>query len=349
MILRGGESFAPPFHGFEITAGDTIVIAASRKSLLEAMCTDPGLLHPTPKQQDMMEKRVPQPWEIGERVMAEVMVTPGSNLLGWRLRQIGFHYRTNCVVLGIQRSTHIYRSRMTEVPLQAGDVLLVQGQPGDIEALRNDRDVLLMEWSTEELPALHNAKPALAIFLAVILCAASGWLPVVAAAVSGAVAMVLAGSLNVRQAMRALDSKIVTMIPAALALGAAMQDTGGAAFLARHLTETIGDAGPTAVLSGFFLLTAAIANIISSKATAVLFTPIAIGIARELGVDPHVFAVAVVFAANSAFATPIGYQTSLLVMGPGHYRFGDFARTGVPLILVLWVVFTIVAPWYYRL
>jgi di/tricarboxylate transporter len=103
------------------------------------------------------------------------------------------------------------------------------------------------------------------------------------------------------------------------------------------------------VLSAFFLLTAVLANIISSKACAVLFTPIAVGIAHEMGVDPMIFAVAVVFAANCAFATPVGYQTSLLVMGPGHYRFGDFVRAGAPLVIILWLVFSFFAPWYYGL
>ena len=91
------------------------------------------------------------------------------------------------------------------------------------------------------------------------------------------------------------------------------------------------------------------ANIISAKATAVLFTPIAIGVAREAGIDPQIFAVAVVFAANCAIATPIGYQTSILVMGPGHYRFGDYFKAGAPLIVILWIVFSLFAPWYYGL
>ncbi len=348
MILRGGESFRPPFHDFEVEAGDVIMVAAGRKALAEAMCHDPGLLQPArPTPAEISEKRVLQPWEMGERVMAEVMVPPGSNLEGWRLRQIGFHFRTRCVALGLQRSTRIFSDVLTEIPLAAGDVLLIQGRPEDIKALRADRDVVLLEWSTEELPVLRQARPAALIFLAVVACAASGVVPVVTAAVSGAVAMVLFGVLNIRQAFRALDSKIVTMIPAALALGAAMQETGGAAYLAHQLNELMGWAGPWAMLSGFFLLTAVMANIISSKACAVLFTPIAVGLARELGVDPRIFAVAVVFAANSAFATPIGYQTSLLVMGPGHYRFSDFARAGAPLIVLLWLVFTFAAPLYW--
>ncbi len=132
-------------------------------------------------------------------------------------------------------------------------------------------------------------------------------------------------------------------------MGAAMQETGGAKFLALSLTAALSGASPAIILSAFFLFTAIMANIISAKATAVLFTPIAIGVAREAGIDPHVFAVAVVFASNCAVATPIGYKTSILVMGPGHYRFGDYFKAGAPLIILLWVVFSIFAPWYYGL
>ena len=109
----------------------------------------------------------------------------------------------------------------------------------------------------------------------------------------------------------------------------------------------MGDASPAYVLSAFFLMVALLSNLVSTKTAAVLFTPIAVGIAKQLGVDPHPFAVAVVFAANCSFASPIGYQTNLLVMAPGHYRFLDFARAGLPLIFVIWIVFSLFAPWYY--
>jgi di/tricarboxylate transporter len=199
------------------------------------------------------------------------------------------------------------------------------------------------------LPALDHARRALVIFLAVVGLAASGVVPIVVAAVGGAVAMVAAGALNIVPATRALDTKIFTMIPAALAMGLAMQETGGAAFLAQTLIGVLQGAGVPVLLSAFFLLIALLSNVISAKAAAVLFTPIAVGIAHELGVSIEAFAVAVVFASNCAVATPIGYQTSLLVMGPGHYTFADFARAGLPLVFVLWLVYSLFAPWYYGL
>ncbi len=344
MIVRGEQVVTPPFHDFEIAEGDLVVVAASRKVFTRILADDPGILHAAAKEPGGEEAL-----NSGERVMAEVMIAPASSMIGLRLRQTGFQLRTRCFVLGVQRRAHMIRSRLSDTVLQAGDVLLVQGKPEDIEALRADRNVVLMEWSTEELPVVHHARHAVFIFLGVVVLAASGVFPVVGAALLGAVAMVLSGALKLQQATRALDPKIVTMIPAALAMGVAMQETGGAAFLARGLMAVFEGAGPAVILSAFFLLTAVVANVISAKATAVLFTPIAVDMAAAAGIDPQVFAVSVVFAANCAIATPIGYQTSLLVMGPGHYRFADFFRAGVPLIVILWVVFSLFAPWYYGL
>ncbi|MCK5168127.1 MAG: SLC13 family permease, partial [Rhodospirillaceae bacterium] len=207
--------------------------------------------------------------------------------------------------------------------------------------------VVLIEWSAAALPAVHHARPAVLILLFVVTAAATGAVPIVVAALTGASAMVAMGVMNIRQAARAVDSKILTMIPAALAMGAAMHATGGAHFIAGGVTDAFSGAPPAVILSAFFITLVALTNIISSKAMAVLFTPIAVDLAVSLGVSPTAFAVAVVFAANCSFASPIGYQTNLLVMAPGHYKFSDFARVGLPLILVIWLVFSLFVPWYY--
>jgi di/tricarboxylate transporter len=286
-------------------------------------------------------------WSAGSQVVAEVMVVPASRLEGQTLRQVGFHHLTQCVVLGIQRRARMIRSRMTEIRLEAGDVLLVQGNASEVNALKANRDVVLIEWSAEELPALAHGRAALLIFIVAIGLSAIGLVPLVVTTMCGAVAMVGLGVLNVAQAARAVDPRIVTTIGAALALGVAMQETGGARFVAAGLVNTLEGSGPAVVLSLFFLVVAGLSNVISTKTAAVLFTPIAIDIAGEMGVPPHAFAVAVVFAANCSFASPLGYQTNLLVLGPGHYRFVDFARAGIPLILVLWLAFTVFVPWWY--
>ncbi len=349
LIQRGERAIVPPFEDLELLAGDVLVVAATRKALTEAVRGETGLLHPDVVVVDDNGDDAEPPEAPGEQLLAEVMVTPASRLIGQALEQIGFRYRFGCIALGIGRRSRMIRSRMTQIRLEAGDVLLIQGHRSDIRALRANPDILLMEWSAADLPSVHHVKSAMVIFAGVIMAAASGLTPIVVAALFGAALMLLLGVLNVRQAGRAIDRNVVMMIAAALALGAALQETGGARFLADTMLVLAGDAGPAVVLSGFFLLVAVLANVISTKATAVLFTPIAFVMAGGLGVPAEPFAVAVLFGANCCFASPVGYQTNLLVMGPGHYRFTDFARAGAPLVILVWLAFSFFAPWYYGL
>ena len=347
LIQRDEEAFLPPFEGYDVRPGDELVVAASRKALTDATSRDPGLLYPDLRDGERPGDEHDPRWESGERVLAELMVAPASAMIGQRLRQVGFRYATHCIVLGIRRRARMYRARMTEIRLEAGDVLLVLGRRDDVDALKANPDVVLIAWSARDLPTLSHAWRAIAIFVITIGFAASGMVPIVVATLTGAVAMVVSGVLSAREGLRAIDAKVALTIVAALALGVALLETGGAAFLARRLIEALGDAGPATVLSCFFLLVAVLANVISTKTCAVLFTPIGVDIAAQLGANPEAFAVAVIFAANCSFASPLGYQTNLLVMAPGHYRFMDFARAGLPLIALIWIAFSLFAPWYY--
>jgi di/tricarboxylate transporter len=253
------------------------------------------------------------------------------------------------VVLGIERRSRMLRERITRIPLKDGDVLLIQGRPEDVDRLRGERSVVLMEWSRAPLVTPQHQRIAAAIFLAVVGASASGLVPIALAAFCGATAMIAAGILSVGDAVRVLDRKIVLTIAMALALGSAMQETGGANFLAQQLMLAMAGASPGQVLSAFFLLLAMLSNVLSTKATAVLFTPIAVDLARVLALPVEPFAVAVIFASNCSFASPIGYQTNLVVMTPGNYRFMDFVRVGAPLIVIVWLAFSLFAPWYYGL
>ena len=350
VIVRDGLPYVAPFDdNFEIAPGDTIVVAATRPALTEALKGEPAQFHPELGQdwERYETEEGHQRWQVGNQVLAEAMVTPDSRLIGQNLEQIGFRYRYHCVVLGIQRRSQMIRARVTEIRLEPGDVLLLQGRQEDIDALRGNTDILLVEWTAIDIPAVHHARRTLLIFAAVIASAATGLVPISVASLCGAGLILATGVLNIRQASRAIDRTIVMMIAAALALGVSLQATGGARFLADAMLAAVGDAAPAVVLSAFFLLVAVLANLISTKATAVLFTPIAVSIAHGLNVSPEAFVVAVVFAANCSFASPIGYQTNLLVMAPGNYRFADFVRVGSPLLIIVWLAFSLVAPWYY--
>ena len=345
MILRGEHAELTPFEGFKLRSGDVLVVAATKKALTNVLATGVGVLST-----ESLEKRKSK---VGDgklsQILSEVMITPGSRLVGQNLEQIGFRYRFNSIVLGLQRRSRMIRSRMTEIALEAGDILLVQGSAENIESLRNHRDLMPMAWSYTDIPAPKLAMRANIIFLLVIALSASHLLPIVVAALLGAAAVIFAGAINIRQAGRAIDRRLLLLIVSALALGTAMYETGAAAFLADSIIELFGDSSPAVVLSVFFLLVTLLTNIISNNACAVLFTPIAINLAETLGVNPMIFATGLVFAANCSFATPLGYQTNLLVMGPGHYKFNDFVKVGLPLSVILWLVFSLFAPWYYNL
>ncbi len=350
FIQRGEHVLLPPFDGITLKPADAVVFAGTRKSITETFSDNPQILQGFLEPDSPNAEAVEELGNVQEQTLAEAVVAPASRMIGRALYQISFHYRTRCVVVGIQRRSRMIRtSRMTDIRLEAGDVLLILGNRSDIMRLRNNPDVLLMEWSTRELPATALAWRARLIFGAVVVCAATGLLPIVVAAVCGAVAMVVSGCLNVYQASRSIDRRILLLIGAALGLGAAMQATGGAGYLAHGVLTLMMGAGPTVILSAFFLLVAIFTLNLRNNAGDVQFTPIGISIAQELGVDPMVFVFAVIFAANCSFATPMGYQTNLLVMGPGHYKFADFFKAGAPLVLLLWIIFSLFAPFYYGL
>lgn len=350
MIQRGERAILPPFEDLSVIEGDVIVVAATRPVLKEAIAEHGELFHPDLRDGKALEDDDEDaPWRQADQVLAEVMIAPASRLVGQTLRLAGFRYKTGCIVLGIQRRARMIRARITEIRLEAGDVLLVQGQRDHIRQLRGGRDAILIESSREDLPSLDHVKRASLIFLGAVVCAATGLMPIVVAAFAGAIAMVATGVLNLRQAFRAIDPKIATAIAAALAMSIALRETGGAAFLAHGMVSIFAGQGAIVILSLLFLIAALMTNVISNNAVAVLFTPIAIDLANEVGAAPMLFAIAMVFAANCSFASPMGYQTNLLVMGPGHYKFQDFARAGLPLIIIMWITFTLVAKFLWGL
>lgn len=347
LVQRGEEPLLPPFEGVVLQPGDRVIVAATRTALANALSRKNPILDTENASPDETTEQTPT--NDGSMTLAEVVVAPASRMMGRTLAQSGFHAETECVVMGIQRRSRMPRMAMSDMRLEAGDVLLVAGDEQQISSLRGNRDVLLLDWSAAELPRRRYAPRALAVFSTVVILAAFSIVPIVVASVAGTFAMVASGCLNVRQAMRAIDSRIFMLIGASLAGAVALQTTGGASFIAQGLVQILDGTSPSFKLSAFFLIVMILTNFLSNNAAAVLFTPIALDMAGQIGVSPEVFIVALIFAANCSFATPVGYQTNLIVMGPGHYRFSDFLRAGTPLALLLWLTFSLIAPWYYGL
>jgi di/tricarboxylate transporter len=344
MVQRGERSMLPPFED-ALESGDILIVAATRGSLSKLLSSQPEYLR------GMLniggfeaESDSAEPIVISEAVIA-----PGSRMIGRTVEQIGFRRQTGTLVLGVQRRSRMIRKRMLEIRLEAGDVLLLFGYDSDMRALRNDRDLLLLDWSMVELQDIRKSLLARVIFLATIAFAASSVLPIEIAALGGALGMIATGCLNIRQAVRALDMRIFLLIGAAFAMGLSLEQTGGAAYIGELIVTAFFPYGNQILIGAVFIVIAFFTNIISNSAAALLFSPIALEISAQTGIDPIAMVLTVIFAANCCFATPIAYQTNLLVLGPGHYKFGDFIRFGGPLILLLWVSYTLLAPVFFQL
>lgn len=343
-VLRRDLPILPPFEDLTLQPGDTLIVAATRSALTRALSTGAAGL-PTAEGEAGEDERAREP----NFTLAEAVVAPGSRYAARTITGAGIRANDGVMVLGLQRKSHMQRTSLSQIRLEPGDTILVGGRPEDVSRLRSSRDLLLLEWSAETVPMRRHAPRALAIFAAVVILAATELLPIVVAALVGAFAMIATGCINVRQAGRAFDSRIFMLVGAALAAAAALENTGGAAYLAHSTAGALAGHSTAVILSAFFLVVAVLTNVLSNNATAVLFTPIALGIAQEIGADPVPFVMAVIFAANCSFATPVGYQTNLLVMAPGHYRFADFISAGAPLVILIWLTYSLAALWYYGL
>ncbi|MEM7767104.1 MAG: SLC13 family permease [Pseudomonadota bacterium] len=347
LIQRGERAILPPFDDVTLRPGDLVIIAATRQALMDVLSSQPDMLEQIWRSgAGGSSDEGPSPRSL---ILTEAVVAPGSRMAGRTVEMLGFRRLTRAVVMGIQRRSHMIRTKLDEIRLEAGDTLLLCGPVEALRDLRSSRDVILLEWSQTEIPLTGNIVAARLIGLGMVIAAATGLLSILNASVLAAVAMILTGCLNTRQASRALDLRIFLVIGAALAMGAALEQTGAANLIATAIVNLAQPFGPLAVLSAIFLTVAILTNLLSNAATAVLFSPIALSAAEQAGADALPFILAVIYGANCCFATPIAYQTNLLVMGPGHYRFSDFLRFGGPLVLLLWITFTLVAPWRFDL
>lgn len=347
MIQRGERALLPPFEE-PLQTDDILIIAATRKSLAAMLSSNSRYLEGMLSIAGFHDENASTQAQDAI-VISEAVVAPGSRMIGRTIEQVGFRRQTGCLVLGIQRRSRMIRTSMLDIRLEAGDVLLLFGYESETQELRNNRDVLLLDWSTTELPDVRKAVMARLIFLGTVILAALSLLPIEIAALSGALAMIATGCLNIRQAARALDIRIFLLIAAAFAMGLALEHTGAANFIAQGTVATFLPYGNTVLIAAIFLVVAIMTNIISNAATALLFAPIALSISAQTGIDPTVLVLTVIFAANCSFATPIAYQTNLLVMGPGRYSFKDFMRFGLPLMLLIWVSFSLIIPPLYGL
>jgi di/tricarboxylate transporter len=281
--------------------------------------------------------------------LAEVVVTRGSPLHLRNLAATRFSSMYGLSPLAIHRA-RVPSSQVTtdlnQIRLRAGDVLLVQGTRAAIDRLKASGSMLVLDGTTD-LPHTQKANTALGIVAFVIVAAATGVLPISVSALAGVGLMLATSCLRWRDALSALSTRVILVIVTSLALAKALVGTGMASFLALGFVNAAGGLPVPVTLSAFLLMMILLTNVVPNTAVAVISTPISLAIAFQLGARPEPFVLAVLFGASMSFATPFGYQTNLLILSAGGYRFSDFIRVGIPLSIIMWIGFSLVLPYLY--
>ena len=268
------------------------------------------------------------------RVMVELMVAPASPVDGRRLSETGIGWRYDAVVLAIHRRGQVLRDKLSDVSLTVGDVLLVLVEEEALANLRNDEAFIVLSEREEAHRTPRKALYAAAIMAAVVVTSGLHWLPIPIAAICGAVAMALAGCFGRKDVYEGMDWKIIVLLGAILPLGIAIERSGLSQTLVSLGLEVVGNHGPLAALLMVYLLTALLTELMGHNPSVVLMVGIAVSVAHAMHVDARPFVVAVAFAAATSFATPVGYPTNTMVYYAGGYRFTDFMKVGIPLIMI---------------
>lgn len=348
-IQRGDGLVLAKLPSVRLQAGDRLLVRDTRERLKEFEQVLGVTLHDVFGQEGAGEAEATP--AASAQQMAEVVVTRGSVLHQRSLGEARFASRYKLMPLAVHRARAAAADRradLSDAPLRAGDVILVQGAREHIRDLKNSGQMLVLDGTTD-LPHTHRAPRAIVIMVLVIAAAAFNWMPISVAALCGVGLMLATHCLTWRDAMSSLSAPVVLIIVTSLALGLALMRTGAADYLAQLFVVAARGLPVEAILSALMLLMALLTNVVSNNAAAVVGTPIAIAIAQTLGVPTEPFVLAVLFGANMSYATPIGYQTNLLILSTGGYRFSDFVRVGLPLTLIMWLGFSIALPLIYDL
>ncbi len=333
----------------KLRAGDRLYVSASADELRECANALGTKLYKVDDLEHPVDEEHPLAAE-GQH-LAEVVVTDNSPLNRSTLRATNFGSYYDVAIVGLHRgggrALH-GNDDIGDVLLRTGDVLLVQGTEEAIGKLRARARLLVLGQSTE-LPRTERAPLALAILAAVVLVAAFKLAPIAIAALAGVAAMILTRCLDWEDAASALSTKVILLVASSLALGAALEKTGATAWLASAFVSATQGLPPEWVLALLMLLMAAFTNFVSNNAAAAVGTPIAVSIAAQLGVAPEPLVLAIMFGANFCYVTPMAYQTNLLVMSAGGYRFSDFLRGGLPLLVLMLASYSLLLPRFFPL
>ncbi len=330
QVRRNGEAFAAPLGSKQFRAGDVLLLRTSREALMELM--GPQNLEPV-----VRTKITEADFEIEreKEVLVEVVLLSDNPLIGETLRSTAFAQRYNALVLAIRRHGEVLYDELDAMPLRGGDTLLVQASAQAIEQFERNRTFVVVQDEEESSFRSEKLPLALGIIGLVVGLAALEVVPILVSALGGVVAMVATGCVRPNEVYEAVDWSVIVLLAGLIPLGMAMERSGTAAYLAQGVTQLSEGLSALALLFVFYVFTSIVTQLISNNASVILMIPMAVEAAQITGAEPFSFVLAVTFAASGALLTPIGYQTNLMVYGPGGYRFTDFLRMGAPLQVLL--------------
>ncbi|MNZ32227.1 Sodium-dependent dicarboxylate transporter SdcS [compost metagenome] len=337
-IQRGNEILAAVSPSERLQSGDQLFFVGTADAVVELR----GIagLQPADGQPGKLDV------EQHQRRLVEVVIAPASNLEGKTVREARFRTHYNAAILSISRNGARLQGKIGDITLRGGDTLLLETSNGFAEEQRDNHAFLLVNpLDNTRLPDHRKAPLALGILIAMIVANTTGLLPMLQAAMVAAGGMLALRCIGASQARNSLDLGVLVVIAASFALGTALTATGAASAVAQQLVGSSGS--PLMALALVYALTAVFTEVITNNAAAVLMMPIVLAISEQLGVSHMPFVIAIMFAASASFMTPIGYQTNLMVYGPGGYYFSDYLRIGLPLNLFAGIVTVTLVPQFW--
>jgi di/tricarboxylate transporter len=329
-VIRNEESLRRDLEGVTLQVGDRVVLRTQMTELLSL-------------QRNKSLKRVDQ-ISAKETTTVEVLITPGARMVGRRLGDLRLRRRYGVYPLAVHRRNQNIGRKIDDLVVRVGDTLLLEGAPEDIKRLAQEMGLVDVSQPSARAFRRSHAPVALAALLGVVGLAALGVAPILLLAVVAVAAVLLARCIDAEEAFSFVEGRLLALIFAMLAVGAALESSGAVALIVEAVAPYLTGLPAPVIVWAVYLLTSVLTELVSNNAVAVVVTPIAIGLAQAMGIDPRPLVVAVMIAASAAFATPIGYQTNTLVYGPGGYRFTDFMKVGIPLNLSMGVISALLIP-----
>jgi di/tricarboxylate transporter len=324
-----------------IRANDVLLVTGNMENLMKVQATEGIEIRPEFKLRD-------QDLQTSDMTVAEVLITPRSELIGRTLKETTFQQRYGMTALAVYRLGRSLREKLATIRLRSGDVLLVQGSKERLEELRKRREVAILE---QRAPAIYKKEKGtltLAFFGVALVLGGFGVLPLAVAFLVAAVLTLLFRCISLERAYEFVDWRLLILIGGMIAFGTAMEETGAAKFLANQIVSLLEPMGVLPILAGFFVLTIVLTQPMSNAAAALVVLPIALNTAQELEVNERTFAIGIMLAASISFVAPLE-PSCVLVYGPGKYRFRDFLKTGLPLTLLLATVVLLLIPVFWPL